>query len=201
MWDLAIIFPHSDLCWVVLSVLPPVSSHWLWERAGQVRSSGSIREISMFIFRSPSQNECGFNPKDEDFSLSDEVVGAVDQGSTCILFQYAGLRLIKLLNRLQSPLSSPLRYGCRISYGLELVCSKVGLFWLAFFYFFYTRMSPFLALASAHGISLLLWWRIQCNTTICYVLLLPFLVLWQNHSTQAVEGVCVVSPSNVQQKK
>lgn len=84
----------------------------------------------MFVFRGPSQNECGINPKDEGFSLSDEVGGDhLIQASACFLLQYAGLGLIKLLNRLQSPLSSPLSYNCRISCGLELVCSRVGFFW------------------------------------------------------------------------
>ena len=64
----SIIFCHGDQCCVVLSMLPPVSGQWLWEQADQVRSlsesPGSIREISVFVSKGPSQNECGINPKD-----------------------------------------------------------------------------------------------------------------------------------------
>jgi len=84
--------------------------------------------------------------------------GAHDQASTCALLQYVGLRLIKLLNRLQSLLSAPLSYNCRISCGLELVCGVLGWeFFLFAFFPFYTTISYFLGLSSACRIDLLLW--------------------------------------------
>lgn len=179
----------------------PVSSQWLWEQAGQVRSfsesSGSIREISVCLQGSTSQNACGINSKDEDFSLSDEVGGTLSQASMCILLQYAGLRLMKLLNWLQSLLSSPLSYNCRISCGLELVCSRVGFFLVGFFFLF------------TLGFLIFLIWQQHVEQAFCcgegvsqYNRIQPFVTSscfpsWccsnqVGFCTEAVEGVCIL---------
>lgn len=61
------------------ALLLPVSGQQLWERVGQVKSlsvsSDYNRKICVFVFRGPYQNGCVINPKDEDFSLSDEAEG------------------------------------------------------------------------------------------------------------------------------
>lgn len=144
----------------VLHAPHTVSHQQLWEWAGGVRSwsqilSGKYPPLSLGVH--PGMNVGSTQKMKISVFLINWWRGAPDQSPTCILLQCAGLVLLTLLNRLQSPLSSALSYNCRVSCGLELLCSKVWGFLLAFFFPFYTRISDCFCLASAHRIGVDRW--------------------------------------------